>query len=209
MRHRVVLLLSLLLIPQIQAWAQSEDAHSTYIVAPPPGSVPTPLPDRIADRTLMRTYDDTFKLLSQKNTCSDFYGGPVVAITVLNQFVTKLRKERMADDVTFSMRGKGTYVLDSPSGASYRLFEDTLVNTDGGFYQMRSVYRQRHMQNLGPFAPATRPARALGFLHELGHLIRSLGGRWLIADDGQDREKSRLNTEIIEKACDTQLRSLR
>jgi len=38
------------------------------------------------DWDLNQAYTDVFEILSEQNTCSSFYGGPRVAITVLNDF---------------------------------------------------------------------------------------------------------------------------
>jgi len=193
---------------QLRAAAQSENAELPQPISVVAIALPTPLPTNSADSALQKAYADTFNVLRQPNTCSEFYGGPAIAITVLNEFFTKLKKARMSEYVAFSMKGKSIYVFNITSGASFRLFEKNLLNTNGAFYQRISASPEHHVPNIGSFLPATRPARALSLLHELGHLIRSPNGQWLIQNDGNDADKSRRNTQIIEKVCNTSLRAL-
>ena len=203
-----LLFLILLFAIQLRAAAQSENTESHQPISVVAVALPTPLSTTSPDSALQKAYADTFNLLKEPNTCSDFYGGPAIAITVLNEFLTKLKKARMPEYVAVSMKGKSINVFNITSGASFRLFEKNLLNTNGAFYQRIRASSEHHVPNIGSFLPATRPARALSLLHELGHLIRSPNGQWLIQDDGNDADKSRRNTQIIEKACNTSLRAL-
>ena len=45
-------------------------------------------------------------------------------------------------------------------------------------------------------------------LHELGHLMRSSTGDWLLPDDGNRTEESLNNTRKIESVCGEQLRAI-
>jgi hypothetical protein len=61
---------------------------------------------------------------------------------------------------------------------------------------------------VGRFPAASRPARALMLLHELGHLIRGSEG-WLLQPDGGDAVLSDRNTRTVESRCKEQLLALR
>ena len=198
----------LLFIIQLQARAQSDNAEPSQLVPEAPVALPTPVSTKAADRALKEAYLDTFKVLSEANPCSDFYGGSAVAITALNELFARVRKEKLPYYIAFAMRGRYTFVFNVPSKASFRRFDQILLNSDGSFYQ-RSFSPEHRIPNIGPFSPATRRARSLSLLHELGHMIRSSKGNWLIPDDGYDVDKSRRNTEIIGNACNAKLRALK
>ena len=202
-----VCLVVLCVILQAQVLAQKVESESAPAVEIP-AKVPTPVTNKRADRTLQQAYSDTFKLLSTANDCSTFYGGPGVALTVLNEFFRKLRKEKLPENVTFTMSGKAINVLNLEVRARFRLFDQTVLNESGSFY-VRSGPKGIRIPNIGPFLPATRSSRALTLLHELGHLIRSPSGEWLLQDDGDNFKKSRQNTDTVEKACRSQLKALR
>ena len=204
----LLLFLILLFAIQLQATAQSENTESHQPISRVAAAFPTPLPANSADSALQTAYADTFNVLREPNKCSEFYGGPAIAITVLNKFLMELKKAPLPENVAASLKGKNTYVFDITSGASFRLFEESVLNTNGAFYQRKSASPEHQVPNIGSFLPATRPARALSLLHELGHLIRSPNGQWLIQDDGNDADKSRRNTQIVEKVCNTALRAL-
>src|SRR6266542_4676867 len=119
----LLLFLILLFAIQLRAAAQSENAELPQPISVVAIALPTPLPTNSADSALQKAYADTFNVLRQPNTCSEFYGGPAIAITVLNEFFTKLKKARMSEYVAFSMKGKSIYVFNITSGASFRLFE--------------------------------------------------------------------------------------
>jgi hypothetical protein len=204
------------LILQVQVMAQVIQSETNPITADPVVTTttsnasvvtPTPVPNKRADRTLTQAYRDTFKLLSEPNDCSSFYGGPKIALLVLNEFFSKLRKEKLPDHVALTMSGKAVYVLNTEAKVRFRVFEQTVVNESGSFYLRHGPMGSR-IPNIGSFLPATRSARALTLLHELGHMIRSPSGKWLIQDDGNNSEKSRRNTEMIENACRDQLKTL-
>lgn len=197
------------LILQGQVIAQVAQSETNPTATDPAGvsAVPTPVANKRADRTLTQAYRDTFKLLSEPNDCSSFYGGSKSALIVLNEFFSKLRKEKLPDHVAFAMSGKAVYVLNNEAKVRFRVFEQTVLNESGSFYLRHGPMGSR-IPNVGSYLPATRSARALTLLHELGHMIRSPSGRWLLQDDGNDSEKSRRNTEMIENACRDQLKTL-
>lgn len=161
------------------------------------------------DWSLKQAYSDVFKILSQENPCSNFYGGPRAATTVLNDFVVLVKAEPMHREVSFQMVGTPRLFRDSATGASYRLFDKTLVNTNGSFYQRREELMREYPSDIGIFAPGSRQARALILLHELGHLIQDENGNWLIPDDGHNGPQSKANTLRIQQACRAQLETLK
>lgn len=160
------------------------------------------------DWDLTQAYTDVFKILSNQNTCSDFYGGPRTATTVLNGFVTRVKSRPLLREVSFQMAGSPRLIRDPATGASYRLFETITVNTDGSFYQRRAEPMRKFPSDIGTFAPGSRGARVLILLHELGHLIQGENGDWLIPDDGHDGEQSKANTLRIQQVCRKELNAL-
>ena len=160
------------------------------------------------DWTLTSAYSDVFKILSDQNPCSDFYGGSRAATAVLNQFFVLVTPQQMNREVTFQMVGTPRLLRDPVTGASYRLFDRTLVNTNGSFYQRRVEIMREYPSDVGNFAPGSRQARALILLHELGHLIQGDDGTWLIPDDGRNGPQSKANTSRVQQACHAQLKTL-
>lgn len=168
---------------------------------------PRPLVVTRKDWNITQAYLDVFRILSNPNTCSDFYRGPRTATTVLNGFVTRVKSQSLLRDVTFEMAGP-RIIRDPVTGVSYRLFEKTMVNTSGSFYQRRAELMRKFPSDVGNFAPGSRAARALILLHELGHLIQDENGEWLIPDDGFDRTQSKANTLRIQEVCGKELNAL-
>jgi len=160
------------------------------------------------DWSITQAYVDVFKILNNQNTCSDFYRGPRTATTVLNGFVIRVKSQSLMREVSFQMAGSPRVIHDSTTGASYRLFEKTMVNINGSFYQRRADPMRKFPSDVGNFAPGSRAARALIILHELGHLIQNDNGEWLIPDDGFDGRKSKENTLRVEKVCRKELNKL-
>lgn len=160
------------------------------------------------DWSITHAYSDVFKILSNPNTCSDFYRGPRTATTVLNDFVRRVKSQSLLRDVSFEMVGNPRIIRDPATGASYRLFEKTMVNTNGSFYQRREDPMRKFPSDVGSFAPGSRAARALILLHELGHLIQDDNGEWLIPDDGFDGKQSKENTLRVQQACRKELNKL-
>jgi hypothetical protein len=106
------------------------------------------------------------------------------------------------------MAGHPRLIRDPATGASYRFFEQTMVNTNGSFYQRRADPMRKFPSDVGNFSPGSRAARALIFLHELGHLIQGENGAWLIPDDGFNGEQSKANTLRVQQACRKELNAL-
>jgi hypothetical protein len=160
------------------------------------------------DWSITQAYVDVFKILNNQNTCSDFYRGPRTATTVLNGFVKRVKSRSLLRDVSFEMAGSRRIIRDPATGASYRLFEKTMVNINGSFYQRRADPMRKFPSDVGNFAPGSRAARALILLHELGHLIQDDNGEWLIPDDGFDGRQSKENTLRVQQACHKELNKL-
>ena len=178
-------------------------------IAMPPAAVPQPTPlDHEAERLAVgQTYGDVFRVLKDDNRCSRFFGGPRVAVTVLNDFARRIRKKTVgAGDVGLVMSGDYTTYRDGKSGASYRLFDEAAVNSNGPFFVVPPPSGARFQ--VGRFPAATRRAKALMLLHELGHLIRGPAG-WLLPNDGGDAALSDRNTRTVESRCIEQLLALR
>ena len=159
------------------------------------------------DWSITQAYSDVFKILSNHNTCSEFYRGPRTATTVLNGFVIRVQSRSLMREVSFEMAGP-RIIRDPATGASYRLFEKTMVNTNGSFYQRRADPMRKFPSDVGDFAPASRAARALILLHELGHMIQDEHGEWLIPDDGFDGRQSKENTLRVQEVCRKELNKL-
>jgi hypothetical protein len=160
------------------------------------------------DWNVTQAYSDVFRILSDQNTCSSFYGGPRKATTVLNDFVSLVKTRVLSREVAFQMTGRARFIFNSHSKVFYRLFDKTVVNFDGSFYQRRADPMNRFPSDIGDFQPGTRRARALTLLHELGHLIQGENGDWLLPDDGFNGPISRANTERVQQACRAQLEAL-
>ena len=169
---------------------------------------PRPLVVTKKDWNITQAYIDVFKILSDRNTCSDFYRGPRTATTVLNGFVRRVKSQSLLRDVSFEMVGSPRIIRDPATGASYRLFEKTMVNTNGSFYQRREDPMRKFPSDVGNFAPGSRAARALILLHELGHLLQDENGEWLIPDDGFDGRQSKENTLRVQQVCRKELNKL-
>ena len=170
------------------------------------------LPPRLVfpknDWSLRHAYSDVFKILSNENSCSNFYGGPRAAITVFNDFAAHVRPQLLLREISFQMEGKPRFIRDHSTGVLYRLFDKTIVNRDGAFYQRRVDLMDKFPSDVGSFFPGSRGARALILLHELAHLIQGENGMWLIPDDGHDGRQSKANTLRIEEVCRAQLNAL-
>ena len=187
-----------LLLQSVQAQAQQANRENNPVaideVAIPVEEPPRPLVVTKKDWNITQAYIDVFKILSNQNTCSKFYRGPRTATKVLNGFVTRVKSQALIREVSFEMAGSPLIIHDPATGTSYRLFERTMVNTNGSFYQRRADPMRKFPSDVGNFAPGSRAARALILLHELGHLIEGQNGEWLIPDDGYDSKRSKANT---------------
>lgn len=161
------------------------------------------------DWYLSQAYSDVFEILRSRNSCSDFYGGPRAATTVLNDLVDYVTPKPLLREITFQMEGSLRFVHNDSARVVYRLFDRAIVNTDGSFYQRRTDPVRNVPADVGHFLPGSRRARASILLHELAHLIEGDNGAWLIPDDGYNVEQSRANTLRIQTVCRAQLETLR
>jgi hypothetical protein len=155
------------------------------------------------------SYADAFRVLSEDNSCSRFYGGPRLALTVLNSLALQLKRRSLGPGpVGIRMSGDYTIYRDGSAGGTYRLFEEAVINTSGPFL-MRVVMPRAPRMQVGRFAAETRQAKALLLLHEMGHLVLApAGNAWLLPDDGGDARLSERNTQTIESQCLKQLLAL-
>src|SRR5690348_10703362 len=140
------------------------------------GEQPQPLVFSHKDYELTQAYADVFRILSDENSCSDFFGGPHKATTVLNNFVPLVESHRLLKELSFLMTGRPRIIYNPITGLSYRLFDRATINSDGSFYHRRLDSLHRFPADVGSFPPGTRQARALILLHELGHLIEGADG---------------------------------
>lgn len=174
-----------------------------------PAPVPTPLQTMRKDSFVLSAYKDIYHILSVENPCSLFFGGPSKAVEVLNGLFSELEATRMNDSkVGLSMYGPVRTVSSARTGVKYRLFEKAVINTNGPFYRGKFSSADGFVPGVGSFQPNTREARATILLHEMGHLIQGLDGRWLLPNDGTSDEQSRKNTTTIETRCGDQIREL-
>ena len=174
-----------------------------------PLAVPTPLVNLSGDALFRQAYEDVYLILSRENECSRLYGGAAPAAYVFNQLAARFKSARIGGSRVAGRMGGGTMTVShAPSGLKFRLFEQAVLNTDGAFYRWQGRRPDERVPRVGSFAPDTRGARALILLHELGHVVKGDGGRWLLEDDGADTSQSELNTEIVEEHCLSQLRAL-
>jgi len=183
--------------------------QSTQVIAQQASSEPAP-PQVVfqkKDFDLTQAYADVYKILSNPNTCSTFYGGPREATVVLNSFVGNIQSQELARDVAFRMTGRLRLIREP--GASYRLFEKAMINTKGSFYERRNSSLRKFPSDVGRFSAGSRPARALILLHELGHLIQGENGEWLLPDDDLNRVQSTANTLRVQQECRQQLDKLK
>ena len=157
---------------------------------------------------LDRAYLDTYRILSDHNQCSGFFGG-TGSRQVLDELVIRLRDQTITDTrIGIRMSGTFTSKVEPQEGTAYRLFEHAEINNHGAFYHSKTFPAEPYVPNMGSFLPNTREARVLILLHELAHMIKSKDGTWLIPDDGNDSRLSRSNTLTVESKCGQQIRSL-
>jgi hypothetical protein len=157
---------------------------------------------------LDRAYLDVRTLFSQQDACSNFFGGSKVE-KALEELLVELREERFSD-ARIGVRMSGSFTLfdDSEKSPSYRLFEIAELNTQGPFFKAKVFAADPYVPAVGSFGPNTREVRVLILLHELAHLVQGKDHTWLIPDDGNSPQLSRLNTSTVESRCGRQIRAL-
>lgn len=175
----------------------------------PPTSVMLPIPPSSisGDKVLESVYYDSLAILSRKNRCSDFFGGPALSTQVFNELVGKARKDYLSTSTAMRMQGP-TILGHIRSTPRYRLFSKVSINANGPFYKRTNFRSERTVTGVGTFSPNTREVRMLILLHELGHLLKGTDGNWLLPDDGGDEPLSRKNSGKIEEVCGQEIKRL-
>ena len=107
------------------------------------------------------------------------------------------------------MSGKYTMFHNATTGASYRLFDEATINSNGPFAMRVPPPSSTQRQMIGRFPAQSRQGRALTLLHELGHLLEGADGKWLLPNDGDSVSLSDRNTRIVEEHCVGQLLALK
>lgn len=157
---------------------------------------------------LEQAYLDTYRMLGGDNQCGRFFGG-IGSSLVLEELIIRLRNQVIPDArIGIRMWGTFTMMVEPKGGIAYRLFERSDLNSFGAFYKARAFPSDPYVPKMGSFLPNTREARALILLHELAHMIMGQNGTWLIPDDGDNPQLSRLNTLAVEEKCGREIRSL-
>lgn len=181
-------------------------------VSPTPAPVfapPAPLDLAAVELADEESYMDVYGILKEENSCSRFFGGPAQALEAFNDFARRLRKKPVGDSgVAIKMSGAYTIYRNNRTGASFRLFDEASINSNGPFVIRVKLLHALQMR-VGSFPVPSKGARALTLLHELGHLVRGTDGRWLLPNDGGDRRLSQRNTAEVEARCFEQLMALR
>ena len=182
-----------------------ESIPSRYNVEPLPEPLSFPISRKLSD--LEKAYLDSYSILKQDNSCSEFFGGPQ-AIEVLNELTKQIRPAYLDRHIGMRMKGETTLVLDFRTGFGYRLFAKAEVNLDGPFYRASGLPNRANSSRIGTFPPSSRETRVTLLLHELGHLIQKPDDDWLLRDDGNDTWQSEENTQRVIEACGKQIREL-
>jgi hypothetical protein len=166
-----------------------------------------PFADLKKPTLIEKAYLDAYTILKEDNSCSRFYSGPS-AISALNHLVGNLTPTYFNRAIAFRMRGATTWVQNSRTGRSYRLFEKAEINLSGSFYKGNYSTSEARTPVIGYFQPNTREARVTILLHELGHILTKPNKEWVLPDDGADPEISRQNTNRVIDACRDQIKGL-
>ena len=156
---------------------------------------------------LDQAYLDAVQLLEQPGQCSAFFGGPE-GVAVLDSLVVQLHEERINDSYIGIRMGGDFTVRVVGTNLRFRVFDDAQLNINGPFKKAKVFADEPFVPRIGSFLPNTREARVLILMHELGHLIASRNGKWLLPDDGTSTAQSLENTKIVERNCGTQIRTL-
>jgi hypothetical protein len=180
----------------------------TTIEASPSVSLPTaPPPVIFQDKILGSAYYDTVSILTSKNSCSDFFGGPA-SVDAFNELVSRIRKNVLTVGTFMRMSGPITTIHDARTKKNYRIFDKVSLNSNGSFYRNKAALWEATVPRVGRFEPNSREARVLILLHELGHVVKGSDGRWLLPDDGKSEELSRANSYKIQDICEEEINNL-
>ncbi|HEY0380055.1 MAG TPA: hypothetical protein VGC87_24290 [Pyrinomonadaceae bacterium] len=155
-----------------------------------------------------KAYADAYTILSENNTCSNFFGGPRLATVVLNALRPRLETALVPSNVGIVMSGPVISATDAGTGLAYRLFRKAQVNLTGPFFRSANSQSQTFFRSIGRYPANTRKARVLMLLHELGHLVPGANGGWLLPDDADNHVQVYVNTDTVMARCGEQLESL-
>lgn len=172
-------------------------------------AVPAPLDLKEQSALDEQSYGDVYAILKDENSCSRFFGGPSLAVEAFNELARRFKRKPLRDRAV-GVRMTGTFVTykNHQTGATYRLFKEATVNTDGPLFERSARLAERRQSRIGSFQSATRPGRALMYLHELGHVVAREDGEWVLPNDGDDHVQSELNTRKVEENCSEQLTAI-
>ncbi|MGH9902984.1 MAG: hypothetical protein ACRD68_14355, partial [Pyrinomonadaceae bacterium] len=197
--------------------APGDSAAGELREAAGPAALRPPLVELAAKmpKQMYGAYADARSILSEDNSCSQFFGGPAAATYVLDRFAALMQNEAIPNPaVGIRMFGETSFETDMRTGFSFRLFEKVTVNKNGPFYKEWTFQRAGYpmktvpVPNCGSLPPNTREVRVSMVLHELAHLIKGPDGNWLIPNDGGSAEQSRQNSLTIEGRCMNQIMTL-
>ena len=161
----------------------------------------------VEDNVFSSAYYDVVKILNSENRCSEFFGGPTT-IDIFDRMVAQTQKNYLSANIGIRMSGKTANVIDLKTNRTFRLFERVSVNGNGPFYRGKRFNFDPSASGVGSYKPATREARALMLLHELGHLVTTDDGKWLLPNDGSDQSLSRRNSTKVEEICGKEITAL-
>ncbi len=180
-----------------------------HLPAPRPIVAPTPLSLKEKITLDRQSYADVYGILKEENSCSRFFGGPAQAVEAFNQLALQLKKRPLNDNgVAVNMSGTFVTYRNALTGAGYRLFEQATINSNGPLFYKPMETAMRPPPRVGRFPVRTRQARALIFLHEIGHLVRNASGDWVLPNDGGNFRQNEQNTRKVEEHCAAQLLAL-
>jgi hypothetical protein len=187
----------------------SVELITTRNSSPTPAAEFKPIEIQLNDKFLKGAYLDAFEILSKPNTCSAFFRGSESALEVFNSFISSTKRTTLPSRVGFTMSGELIEFTNARTGLKYRLFQAASLNNNGPFYKQKVFPSDNSVPNIGKYPPNTREARVLILLHELGHLIRTTEGMWLLPNDGGDLDMSAKNSRTVQRHCGTQIDGLR
>ena len=153
-----------------------------------------------------KAYLDAFTILREDNACSRLFGGPN-AIEALNELVRVVRPAYIDRHIAMRMSGTTTMYRNAMTGFSFRMFEKAEINMAGSFYRGNTL-SEPHVSFFRDYQPNTRKTRVVLLLHELGHLVRGVDQKWLLADDGHDLDLSAKNTKRVMDVCRSEVEAV-
>lgn len=171
--------------------------------------LPVPILNLPARPSLIdKAYLDAYTILSENNSCSNFFGGPRLATVVLNALRPRLETALVTNNVGIIMSGPLISATDAGTGLAYRLFKKAQVNLIGPFFRSTNNQSQTFFRSIGRYPANTRKARVLMLLHEMGHLVPSANGGWLLPDDADNHIQVSINTDLVMQRCGAQIEAL-